>query len=152
DCRVALLMIDHHYSFRSRKGVFHGGKPPAQRSQLPVSKFVLGRRSIKRRVCQRRNTPHRQRKRHNIGLLGHFVPFAPDRRAAPAAAAVPKPNPRMRGRRLRRYPMPRRDKQERRTFANYLSTQDRYSAQAKFILRILSGANAKSIEPAAEVR
>src|SRR5437660_8125222 len=49
-------------------------------------------------------------------------------------------------------PMPRRGTRERRTFANYLSIRDRYNAQAKFILRILSGANAKSIEPTADIR
>ena len=143
-------MVDHHYSFRARKGVFHGGKPPAQRRQFPLGKFVLGWRSIKRRVCKRRNAPHRQRKRHNFGLLGHFVPFAPDTRAAPAAVAVPKPHACMRGRLWRPSPMPRCGTRERRPFANYLSIADRYSAQPEFILRILSAVDAKSIEPKAE--
>ena len=48
--------------------------------------------------------------------------------------------------------MPRRVTRETRPFANYLSTRDRYSVSAKFILRILSGADAKSIEPTADIR
>jgi hypothetical protein len=83
-------------------------------------------------------------------LLGHFVPFAPDHRAAPAAAAVPKPNARLRGRLYTRYRC--RAAPETRPFANYLSIRDRYSVLAKFILRILSGTDAKSIEPTADVR
>src|SRR5215475_11477221 len=51
-----------------------------------------------------------------------------------------------------RYRLPRCGTREGRLFVNYLSIRDRYSAPAKFILRILSRAYAKSIEPTADIR
>src|SRR6516165_2124147 len=78
-------MVYHHHSFRPRKGIFHRREPTTQRRELLFGKFVLGRGG----VSPWRNTPHRQWERHNIGLLGHFVPFAPDYLAATWAAVVP---------------------------------------------------------------
>jgi len=78
DGRIVFLMIHHHHALRPRKGIFHRRKPAAQSSELLLGKFV----PRWCRVNQRRNTPHRRWKRHDIGLLGHFVPFAPDHLAA----------------------------------------------------------------------
>jgi len=74
NCRIVFLMVHHHHAFGPRKGISHCRKPTAQRCKFLLGEFVLGRQ----RVSPRRNAPHRQWKRHNIGLLGHFVPFAPD--------------------------------------------------------------------------
>jgi len=98
------------------------------RRELLFGKFVLGRSG----VSPRRNTPHRQWERHNIGLLGHFVPFAPDNLAASWAAVVPAFPAHTRLRLYRLVPMPDRGTQETRDFADYLSIGDRYSAQTNF--------------------
>ena len=78
DGGIVFLVVDHHHALRPRKGIFHRGEPAAQRREFLLCKFV----TCGRRVRQRRNPSHRQWKRHNIGLLGHFVPFAPDYLAA----------------------------------------------------------------------
>src|SRR5438874_11272946 len=72
---VGFLMINHHHPFGPRKGVFHGGKPPAQRSQLLFGEFVAGWR--RRLICGRSDPLNRQREWYDIRLLRHFVPSPP---------------------------------------------------------------------------
>src|SRR5580693_4869380 len=106
-------MVYHHHAFRPRKGIFHRREPTTQRRKLLFGKFVFGRGG----VSPWRNTPHRQWERHNIGLLGHFVPFAPDYLAASWAAVVPALPARTRFASIASLPMPGRGKRQGRAFA-----------------------------------
>jgi hypothetical protein len=121
-------MVYHHHAFRPRKGIFHRREPTTQRRELLFGKFVLGRGG----VSPRRNTPHRQWERHNIGLLEHFVPFAPDNLAASWTAVVPAFPARTRVRLYRLARHGNRGTQQSQPFADYLSIGDRYSAQTNF--------------------
>jgi len=129
NCRIVFLMVHHHHAFGPRKGISHRRKPTAQRCKFLLGEFVLGRQ----RGSPRRNAPHRQWKRHNIGLLGHFVPFAPDfltalvvgrspripTSYAPSAPSLPPP-------------MEGAASEKSQALGNYLSIGDRYSALTNF--------------------